>query len=104
MKISDALALRCKEMKNAWNNRRCFDRSLVARIFRISRNRWFHSRCPGGRPDFTFAAFRDRQISKRVVAAEDYAHTLCNRTGCAVFESLLLMPNDGSESSVSHDC
>jgi hypothetical protein len=55
-----------KEIKHAWNNRCGSDCSLVAWVFRIPCNRWFHSRGPSCGPDITCAAFRDRQNSKRV--------------------------------------
>src|ERR1039457_7183123 len=55
-----------KEIKHVWDNRRGSDCSLVAWVFRISCNHWFHSHCPSRGPDITCAAFRDRQNSKRV--------------------------------------
>jgi hypothetical protein len=51
---------------HAWDNRRSFDCSLVVWIFRISRNHQFHPHCFSRGANITFAAFRERQRSKRV--------------------------------------
>jgi len=55
-----------RRWKNAWDNRRNSDCSLVTWIFRISCNHCLHSHCPSCWPDTTCSAFRDRQNSKRV--------------------------------------
>src|ERR1700676_4611937 len=52
--------------KNACDNCRSFDLSLVARIFRISRNHRCCSRGPRCGPGVTCAAFHERQNSKRL--------------------------------------
>src|ERR1700720_1600670 len=55
-----------RRVKHAWDNRCSSNCSLVAWIFRISRNHRFHSHCPSCGPDTTCAAFPERQHSKRV--------------------------------------
>ena len=56
-----------KEIKNAWDNRRGFDRSLVAGIFCVSCNLRCHSPRFGSGPDITCDAFGERQIGERIV-------------------------------------
>jgi hypothetical protein len=53
-------------MKHARDNCRGSNCSVVARIFRISRNDRFHSRRPSCGRDFTRGAFHARQRGKGV--------------------------------------
>jgi hypothetical protein len=55
-----------RRRKHAWINRGSSDCSLVARIFRISRNHQFHSHCFNCGPGISRAAFHERQRGKRV--------------------------------------
>ena len=55
-----------EEIKNAWDNRSSSDRSLVAWIFRISRNRKFHSRRADCWFGITRVSFYERQDSQRL--------------------------------------
>src|ERR1700726_4010321 len=55
-----------RRRKHAWINRSSSDCSVVARIFRISRNHQFHSHCFNCGPSISRAAFHERQRSKRV--------------------------------------
>ena len=102
-KIADVLALeQNKEIKNACDNRRSFDPSLVARIFRISRNHRCCSRCPRCGPGVTCAAFHERQNSKRLDlynanSVESYCSVARKRPASNVVSSIPSRTNGISE-------
>ena len=64
--IADWLALSYTGVGRAWDHRRSFDHSLDARLFRIPRNRRFHSHRPRRGPDLARAAFHKTRLTKRV--------------------------------------
>lgn len=55
-----------RRRKDAWDDRRGSDCSLVARVFRISHNHRVHSRGSGCRGDLAFVAFHESQHGKSV--------------------------------------